>query len=151
MRDRTAGRDLLGVLTAVTIVATLGCGSSRITSVRIEAAIERTFANLIHVQLSRLNLPPVAVSKIDVTASCRKLVTGSGASGAGDWTCRIAWQLPNREILRDTYELSVTTDGCYTATVEAADAHLGGPTLKLSDSRDVRNLLYTFEGCFDTT
>jgi hypothetical protein len=43
----------------------------------------------------------------------------------------------------------VTTDGCYTATVEGES--LGGPTVKRSDGRDVKNLLYVFEGCFDTT
>jgi hypothetical protein len=65
--------------------------------------------------------------------------------------CRLAWHIPDRQFLRDTYDLSVTTDGCYTATVDAAEGHLGGPTLKASDGADVRNLLYTFEGCFDTT
>jgi hypothetical protein len=78
-------------------------------------------------------------------------VAGSGASGAGEWVCRLTWQIPNRQILRDTYDLSVATDGCYTATVDAAEGHLGGPTLKGSDGTDVRNLTYTFEGCFDTT
>jgi hypothetical protein len=45
----------------------------------------------------------------------------------------------------------VGTDGCYTAVVEAAEAQLGGPTIKASDGRIVRNVLYGFEGCFDTT
>jgi hypothetical protein len=27
---------------------------------------------------------------------------------------------------------------------------LGGPVLKASDGRPVRNLLYAFDGCFDT-
>jgi len=55
------------------------------------------------------------------------------------------------QFLRDTYDLSVATDGCYTATVVAAEGHLGGPILKASDGSDVRTLTYTFEGCFDTT
>jgi hypothetical protein len=38
---------------------------------------------------------------------------------------------------------------CYTATV--VGENLGGPTLKASDGRIVRNLMYAFEGCFDTT
>jgi len=37
----------------------------------------------------------------------------------------------------------------YTATVEGNT--LGGPILKASDGRDVKNLLFTYEGCFDTT
>jgi hypothetical protein len=131
------------------IVAVSGCGPSPITSDRIEGAIAPTFGNLIQVQLSWLGQPPVAGSDIKVTASCRKLATGSGAAGAGEWVCTLAWRAPNRGTLNDTYDLFVATDGCYTATV--AGESLGGPTLKASDDRDVRNLLYTFEGCFDTT
>jgi hypothetical protein len=61
----------------------------------------------------------------------------------------LLWRSPQRQTLSDTYDLFVATDGCYTATVSGDS--LGGPTLKTSDGRDVRNLLYTFEGCFDTT
>jgi len=51
-------------------------------------------------------------------------------------------------MLRDTYDLFVATDGCYTATAE--EESLGGPMLKAPDGRDVKNLLYSFEGCFNT-
>lgn len=61
----------------------------------------------------------------------------------------LIWRSPDRQTLRDTYDLLVATDGCYTATVTGES--LGGPVLKTSDGRDVRNLLYTFDGCFDTT
>jgi hypothetical protein len=148
--NRTTGMGLRGAFATVTTVVVFGCGPSPITSARIDKAIAPTFANLIHVQLSRLGLPPIAASDIKVTASCRKVV-GSGVAGAGDWVCMLVWQRPNRPTLRDTYDLSVATDGCYTATVDGAEGHLGGPTLKAWDGSDVRNLLYTFEGCFDTT
>ena len=65
--------------------------------------------------------------------------------------CFLGWHGPNGKVLRDTYDLSVGTDGCYTATVEGPDANLGGPTSIASDGSNVRNLLYIFEGCFDTT
>jgi hypothetical protein len=42
-------------------------------------------------------------------------------------------------------------DGCYTATADGAEAHVGGPTLKTLRGATVRNLLYAFDGCFDTT
>ena len=61
------------------------------------------------------------------------------------------WFQSNLKILRDTYDLSVGTDGCYTATIDGAESAMGGPTIMASDGRNVRNLLYTFEGCFDTT
>ena len=151
MRARSTGMRLRGALAAMTMVAVIGCGPSPITSARIEGAIAPTFANLVHAQLSRVGLPPVAAADIKVAASCRKLVAGSGTAGAGDWVCTLVWYGPNRKTLRDTYDLSVGTDGCYTATVDGAEADLGGPTITASDASNVRNLLYTFEGCFDTT
>jgi hypothetical protein len=128
-----------------------GCGPSPITSGRIERAIAPTFANLVHAQLTRIGLPGLAASDIAVTASCRKLVAETGTRGAGDWVCTLAWHGPNRETLRDTYDLNVGTDGCYTATVEGAEANLGGPTIIAPDGSRTTNLLYTFDGCFDTT
>jgi hypothetical protein len=132
----------------IVMVALCGCGSSPITSKRIEPAIERTFANLVELQIERMGLPPMGAPDFAVTAICRKQLAGSEA-GAGEWTCALVWQGPDRRTLRDTYELFVNTDGCYNATVSGES--LGGPTLKTPDGRSVRNLLYTFEGCFDTT
>ena len=51
--------------------------------------------------------------------------------------------------IRDIYELFVATDGCYTAMASAES--FGGPVLKSEDGNEVRNVLYVFEGCFDTT
>jgi hypothetical protein len=75
-------------------------------------------------------------------------LAGSNA-GAGSWECRLVWQSPDHQTQHDRYDLSVATDGCYTAT--ATGENLGGPALKARDGREVRNLLYAFEGCFDTT
>jgi hypothetical protein len=137
---------------AAIAVAVAGCGSSPITPARIEGAIAPTFANLVHVQVNWLGLPPVPASEFAVKASCRKLGSGSSAwnsGGSGEWVCTLRWKGPERQSLRDTYDLFVTTDGCYTATSEGQN--LAGPTLKALDGREVRNLLYAFEGCFDTT
>src|SRR5262245_13407427 len=131
----------------IAAAALVGCGSSPITPTRIETALQTTFANLVALQLSRLNLPPIAAPDFAVTAICRKQTPGTN-SGAGDWTCALVWQGPNREMLRDTYDLFVATDGCYTAMAE--EESLGGPMLKAPDGRDVKNLLYSFEGCFNT-
>jgi hypothetical protein len=129
-------------------VAMIGCGQSPITTTRIEPALETTFANLVELQVARLGLPPLTAPDFAVTAICRRQVPGTNA-GSGEWTCTLVWQGPDRRTLRDTYDLFVTTDGCYTATVSGES--LGGPTLKAADGRPVKNLLYTFEGCFDTT
>jgi hypothetical protein len=99
------------------------------------------------VQVSWLGLPPMAASQFDVTAACSKPSTGDSV-GAGEWVCKVRWLSPDRQTLRDTLDLVVTTDGCYSATAEGE--RLGGPILKASNGADVRNLLYSFEGCFDT-
>jgi hypothetical protein len=65
--------------------------------------------------------------------------------------CTLSWYGPNRETLRDRYDVAVGTDGCYTATVDGAEADLGGPTITLPNGGTVRNLVYAFDGCFDTT
>jgi hypothetical protein len=133
-------------LVAAAVLTASSCGSSSITSDRIERAIEPTFARLVQVQVSSLKLRPVQASDFDVAASCRKLAAGSG-SGAGDWVCRLSWLGPDRQPLHDSFDLFVTPDGCYTATAEGE--HFGGPTLRATDGTVVKNLLYVFEGCFD--
>lgn len=146
MRVRGVDRLARHCLVAVCLCGLCGCVSTPITADRIEHAIEATFANLVRVQVARLNLRPMAVFDLDAVASCRR-PAGSDV-GAGDWTCRIRWRGPDRQRLFDTFDLVVATDGCYTATAEGDQ--LGRPTLKATDGREVRNLLYAFEGCFDT-
>jgi hypothetical protein len=129
------------------IVAVSGCGAGPITPARIEASIAPTFANLVQAQVASLGLPPMAASEFRVMANCRNLA--GSTSGSGEWTCTLVWQGPERQTLRDAFDLFVATDGCYMAL--AAGESLGGPTLRASDGKEVRNLLYAFDGCFDTT
>src|SRR5262245_57134386 len=96
------------------------CGSSPITSARIEQSIAPTFANLVQVQVSAMGLPPMAAADFAVTANCRKLqvdVAANHQRGSGEWTCTLLWKGPDRQPLRDAYDLFVTTDGCFAATV----------------------------------
>jgi hypothetical protein len=134
-------------LAACASLALAACGSSPITPARIEPALEATFANLLELQVTRLRLPPLSAPDFAVTAICRKPGAASNA-GSGEWSCGLVWQGPNRQMLRDTYDLFVATDGCYSATV--AGESLGGPIFEASDGSRVKNLLYAFEGCFDT-
>ena len=136
------------LIAAASTIGSSACERSPITPARIERAIAATFANLVQVQVSRLKLPAMAASDFRVSASCRKPAACS-IGGSGEWACTLLWQGPDRQPLRDVYDLFVTTDGCYSATVSGES--LGGPTLTASDGNEVRNLLYAFEGCFDTT
>jgi hypothetical protein len=137
------------VAVALTATWVSGCGASPITSRRLERALAPTFANLVHAQVERLGLAPVAAPDIKVTAACYRI--DGRRSGAGDWACTLVWSGPNGATLHDKYDVSVSSDGCYTATVDAAEAQLGGPIVTTTDGRPVRNLLYAFDGCFDTT
>ena len=136
------------MLVTLAVLDLSGCGSSPISAGRIEKAIATTFANRVELQAASLGLPPMRASDFAVSAVCRKQVPGSD-SGAGEWTCRLAWRSPIQQPLLDTLDLEITTDGCYTASVEGES--LGGPLLKRADGRLVKNLLHEFEGCFDTT
>jgi hypothetical protein len=136
-------------LIALAACVALGCGASPISAARIEAAMAPTFANLVHVQLARMGLAPVNASEIAVQANCRRVMGGNGAVGSGDWACTLVWYGPNHKPLGDVYDLSIGTDGCYTATIEGAEPQLGGPIVTTTDGREVRNLLYVFDGCID--
>src|SRR5262245_15094600 len=100
---RTSSGRALAVLAAV---AAASCGSSPITSARLERAIEPTFANLVHVQVSWLRMPPMPASEFQVTASCRPQLSARSA-GAGEWLCTLRWLGPDRQTLRDTFDLFV--------------------------------------------
>jgi hypothetical protein len=134
---------------AVVSLILAGCGASPITGDRVERAMAPTFANLVHAQLQRMGLGEVPAAQLRVVASCYR-VGGAGA-GAGEWTCTVVWAGPRGTTLRDTYDLTVGANGCYTATLTSSgEATLGGPIVMATDGRQVRNLLYAFDGCFDT-
>jgi hypothetical protein len=152
MRRPSTGMMLAGGLVAVLIGLVVARRSAGVTGRRIEDAVAPTFANLIHVQRAILGLPAAEASTFRATAQCHKVGTTKETDGAGDWTCTVLWFTPGqRTPLHDTYDLSVTTDGCYTATADGAEAHIGGPTLPTREGETITNLLYTFEGCFDVS
>lgn len=130
----------------------VSCSGSPITAARLERAIAATFANLLHIQVPAMGLPAMPPAAFASTAGCRKVGAPGAASshtGSGEWICAIQWRGPGQRELRDVYDVFVTTDGCYTATVEGES--LARPVLTTKDGREVRNLLYVFDGCFDTT
>ena len=139
------------------LAVTAACGPSPITTERLERSVGPTFNNLVRAQLDRMGFTPPTAGGLAVIAACQKVATGSGTAGSfenrgsGEWQCAIDWHTANGQTLRDTYDLAVGADGCYAATIDGAESQVGGPTVQTRDGRTVRNLLYTFEGCFDTT
>jgi len=128
-----------------TTMAANGCGTSPITPDRIERAIAPTFANLMQAQIAWLGFAPVAAASIGAGATCTRV--SGGSIGSGEGTCTVRWTSPEGQARREVYDLFVTPDGCYAATVEGES--LGAPTITAPDGRRVRNLLSAFEGCFD--
>ena len=126
------------------------CGSSAIRRARVEAAVASTFANLVQVQLGRMGLGPVPPPGIRAAANCRRMTPGRQDKGSGEWACSLTWYGPNRTPLVDGYDVAVSADGCYTASVGAGEGNLGGPTIPLADGSRVRNVLYAFDGCLDS-
>jgi hypothetical protein len=147
-----SSKNALLLAAALCLVLLGSCDKSGVSEARVESAIAPTFANLIETQESMLGLPPLDVTLLHASASCHRLGPGSDPQGAGKWLCTLEWSPPNhRTPWRDAYELEVTPDGCYTATADSEDNHLGGPKLTLRDGTVVTNLLYVFDGCFDAT
>ena len=137
---------------ALLIGSIVGRGSGGVTADRLDVAVAAAFANLIEVQRPLLGLTPIDPAALAAQALCHKIDPASEPRGGGAWSCVITWTLPGRWVSRhDTYEVAVTMDGCYTATSEGAEGHLGGPTLVTQDGSTVRNLLYVFDGCFDVS
>jgi hypothetical protein len=129
-----------------------GCRDSGVTASRLEGSFATTFANLIHVQEPILGGPPVRPEALRASASCQKIGPTGDVRGAGHWRCTVTWFVPGHVApVRDVYDVSVTVEGCYTATADGAEAHLGGPTLKTLSGATVTNLLYAFDGCFNPT
>src|SRR5262245_15888980 len=122
MHRTTIRRFVRAALESLVLAALSGCYASPITSARIEASIAPTFANLVQAQVSSLGLPAMAASEFRVLANCRNLA--GNQAGSGEWTCTLVWQGPERQTLRDAFDLFVATDGCYMAT--AAGESLGG-------------------------
>lgn len=144
-----ATRLILRAIPAVAAALVVsGCSSySPITPDRMEKAIASTFANLVETQVSWVGLAPLTATEVGASAHCLKLPTGG--VGAGEWVCTLIWMGPQGQSVRDAYDLFVGTDGCYMASLSGES--LGGPVLKTQDGKAVRNLLYAFDGCFDTT
>src|SRR5262245_23459588 len=103
------------VTLAVAAAAALsGCWASPIRATRLEAALSTTFANLVVIQVSQMGLAPMTAADFYVNPTCTRLARDS-ETGSGEWNCTLVWLGPDRQTLRDAYDLSVTPDGCYTA------------------------------------
>jgi hypothetical protein len=145
---RAATLIVRAVVAISAALAVCGCSSySPITPARLEKAVASTFGNLVETQVSWVGLPSMTATEVAASAHCLKLP--NGGQGSGEWVCTVIWMGPQGQSVRDAYDLFVATDGCYMASLSGES--LGGPVLTRQDGTNVRNLLYAFDGCFDTT
>jgi hypothetical protein len=148
---RNAARTCAGAITlAAVLLGTTGCGSSDITTARLEAAVGPTYKNLYglqqHMEFGASGLTPPVSS----AAHCTKGGKTVQAGGPGnDWACEVQWMAPNGQLALITYEVEVRPDGCYTA--QGPSSLVGQSEIDGADSRTHTNPLYAFDGCFDTT
>jgi hypothetical protein len=119
-----------------------------VTKVRLESAVAPTFANLVALQVTKIGAPPLDAATLRAIAHCSRVGAPRESRGAGDWTCDLEWIVPSRRtLLHDRYDLHVTPDGCYAASADGEEAHVGGPMLTTHQGGRTKNLLYAFEGC----
>ena len=135
------------------VLAMSACHPTGVTQGRLENAFAPIFANLIQTQETKLGYPRATARLLRASADCHRVGPGPETSiGGGQWICTVRWSIPARAIaLRDTYDLSVTPDGCFTATADGSEAHVGGRTVTTPEGRTMTNLLFAFDGCFDPT
>lgn len=135
-----------GAAVIAAVVGLTGCGGANITQGRLDDAVGTTFANLYQRQQA-LEGKPVHTTP-QASATCKRSGRGAPTTGAGDdWVCTLLLQVGGPSSVF-TYELSVQSDGCYTA--DGPPALVGEKTLTTPSGGTRLNPLFEFNGCFDT-
>lgn len=141
------------VLAAVVVVFAVAgnWGPAGVTAARLQASLTPTFNRLTLLQQRELgrDVPPGA--SLNILPKCSR--RGSTANGPGDWICTLTVLIPQAGVLpfqqtAVSYDLSVTSDGCYKA--QSPPAFIGQQLMRDAHGHQVINPLYTIYGCFDT-
>jgi hypothetical protein len=137
---------------AAVLLTVSGCGSSGITSARLNRAVAPTFANLYVLQQS-LRGRRVTAASLNSKADCARGGPETADSGAGnDWACTVTWFNTGPNIAATaSYQVHVQTNGCYTADGDGPADLNGQQLITAADGATVTNPLWEFDGCFDTT
>lgn len=149
---RSGAGPLLRVGAAVAVVVVSGCAPGPLTAVRLQRSVASTFANLWGYHEAELGHPHPAPPRLEATAVCRRSTPGTVQHGAGtDWVCQVVWLVDGPgTLVNATYDLDVSTDGCYAARGDGPASVNGSPSLVDLTGRQRVNPLYAFNGCVDT-
>jgi hypothetical protein len=138
-------RALVPLALAVTLTA---CGTSGVTTPRVQTAVAGTFTNLYLRQQHLLGHDGITPDWVAGQASCTR--RGSpGTQGPGDdWSCQLRWRGWDGTPILATYDVEVRAGGCYTAT--GPTTVTGGRTIRTATGELATNPLFQFDGCFAT-
>jgi ABC-2 type transport system permease protein len=155
--SRTAGwkqpaRIVVGLAAAIVLFAFAGSwGPAGVTPGRVKASITPAFTKLTLLQQRLLGRDVPSGASLNVRTACSR--RASTPNGPGDWSCTLVVFIPQLGAVPFqqtpvTYEVSVSSDGCYKAT--SPPSFVGQQTMRDAHGRSVVNPLFTIYGCFDT-
>ena len=151
-------RFIFSLIAAVAVVLLVGGavlagtgGGSTVTQARLERSLPVTFANLYADQATMLGHQGVTPASLNAKAMCDKGGAVEANVGPGsNWNCLVSWTDPNNPMPTEGYgkfEVSVHTNGCYTAG--GPSKLVGFQTITDTKGDEVTNPVYEFDGCFD--
>jgi hypothetical protein len=151
-------RFIISVIAALVLVVAVGGGvlagtggGSSVTQARLERALPANFANLYADQAKLLGHEGITPESLNARAMCDKGGAVEDNIGPGsNWNCLVSWTDPNNPMPVEGYgkfEVSVHTNGCYTAG--GPSRLVGFQTITDTHGRQVTNPVYEFDGCFD--
>ena len=152
--ERPWRRSLRALVIAVAVVVLLGVasnwGPTAITQARLEHSIVEDFRNLTVLQQKYLGRRELAGKELRILPSCRRHGVATPRRGPGDnWVCVLNVFTPTGGQVTIDYDVTVQTNGCYTA--EGPPAFIGPLTIRDRQGRRRVNPLFRFDGCFDVS
>lgn len=147
----TAMRRLaLGALLLVALVVALtGCGSTGVTSSRLNASVAPTFERMYQWKRNLEGEP--AAKDLDTKAQCHRTTAKDPYKGAGsDWVCTVRFLVdgPNTQVSFN-WNVQAKPDGCWNA--DGVPVQLGSQTVLTSTGKRVIDPIYKVDGCFSAS
>lgn len=150
--DRRWGRSIRVLVIATALVAFLAVasnwGPTAVTQTRLERSIVTDFRNLTVLQQKDLGRRDRVGRDMRILPSCRRQGVATPTRGPGDnWLCILNVFTSSLAQVTIDYDVTVQTNGCYTA--EGPPAFIGPLTIRNKQGRRRVNPLFRFDGCFD--
>ena len=131
VRAASIGIGVRRAFVAMTTLAGCGCGPSPITSTRIETAIETDVRQPRRTSGRATGAARHDCARLRGDGHLPQALARQRRRDPATGSARSSGRVPTAGLCATRTSLSITTDGCYTATV--AGESLGGPTLKAPD------------------